>query len=69
MNNDEKGYIMKAILVMTIYSAIILLLRVSGHPIFNVDFEVTLIYIPTLIAIITYLYIRFVGEKNIIKDL
>lgn len=69
MNNDEKGYVMRAILVMTIYSVIILLLRVSGYPIFNIDFEVTLIYIPTLIAIIIYLYIRFVGEKNIIKDL
>lgn len=55
---DEILVLKWASIVLIMISILLILLRLFMRPIFRFDFELLLFYIPSIIALVTYFYLK-----------
>jgi len=55
--NDEKKHFLATSIIMNAISIITLTLRILGKPIFESSFEILMIYTPTILSNLSYIFL------------
>ncbi len=62
MNEDRKAWLY-ATGIMLVVSIVVLMLRVSSIVLFMIEFEVALVYVPTIVLVAVSVYLAKASER------